>query len=269
MSVKIASVEVNTFTKKEVLSKIKKAIKNYEIMQIVTPYSEFIVEAEYNLPFREAINKSEIKVPDGIGILWAGAYLANKWDNIIISLLGILNRDIKLYSIFPEKISGSDLIYDVLEIANDNKNRIYLLGGEGKTPLKVKDYISKNYPRITITDMYSKKVNLEDYSLFKKILDTQSDIVLVALSYPKQEIFASQLKQYFIENDHRGVILCVGGTFDFLAGIQNRAPKWMQSFGIEWLYRLTQQPSRINRIYKAIVRFTLLIETYKRKRTKL
>ncbi|MEX0596248.1 MAG: WecB/TagA/CpsF family glycosyltransferase, partial [Candidatus Paceibacterota bacterium] len=220
MSVKIASVEVDTFTRKEVIAKISQAINKHKILQVVTPYSEFIVEAEYNLEFRKALNSSEIRIPDGIGILWAGAYLAGNWNNLIISLLGIINRDIRLYSVFTEKISGSDLIYDILELAHQQKSRVYLLGGEGEVPDKVKTYIQDTYPRINITGTYTKKISFDDTDLFQNVLDSQSDIVLVALSYPKQEIFASKLKQYFIKNNHKGVIMCIGGTFDFLAGIQ-------------------------------------------------
>jgi N-acetylglucosaminyldiphosphoundecaprenol N-acetyl-beta-D-mannosaminyltransferase len=84
MSVKIASVEVDTLTRREVISRINKAIEKNKILQLVTPYSEFIVEAEYNFEFRKALNSSEIRIPDGIGILWAGAYLDGKWNNLII-----------------------------------------------------------------------------------------------------------------------------------------------------------------------------------------
>lgn len=263
MSVKIGSVEIDTFSKKEVIHKIQKAIEKRKPIQVVTPYSEFIVEAEYNLSFREALNSSEIRVPDGIGILWAGAYLAHKWDNLLLSLLGIINRDIRLYSIFAEKISGSDLIYDVLYLAHKNKNRVYLLGGEGQTPEKVKSYISQNYPRIHITGIYKDKINLGDKKLYQKILDSQSEIILVAMSYPKQEILASELKQYFVNKNHQGIIICLGGTFDFIAGVRQRAPKWMQRLGLEWLYRLIQQPKRMRRIYKAIIEFTILIAKHR------
>jgi N-acetylglucosaminyldiphosphoundecaprenol N-acetyl-beta-D-mannosaminyltransferase len=263
MSVKIASVEVDKWSRKEVIAKISKAMDQHKVLQVVTPYSEFIVEAEHNIEFRQAINTSEIRLPDGIGILWAGAYLAGKWNNLWLSLLGIINRDLRLYSVFAEKISGSDLIYDVLDLAHQQKSRVYLLGGEGEVPAKVKTYIQDNYPRINITGTYSDKISLRDEELFQKVLDTQSDIVLVALSYPKQEIFASQLKQYFINNDHKGVIMCIGGSFDFLAGTQKRAPKWMQKLGLEWLFRLIQQPKRIRRIYKATVEYILLISKYK------
>lgn len=263
MSVKIASVEVDTLSRKKVIAKINKAIANDKILQVVTPYSEFIVEAEYNAEFREALNTSEIRVPDGIGILWAGAYLAGKWNNLTMSLLGIISRDINLYSVFTEKISGSDLIYDILDLAHKQKSRVYLLGGEGVVPDKVKTYIQDKYPRIHITGTYSQKISLKDKILFQKVLDSQSDIVLVALSYPKQEIFAAQLKQYFIDNKHKGVIICIGGTFDFLAGTQKRAPKLMQRLGLEWFYRLIQQPKRIRRIYKATIEYIFLVSKYK------
>ncbi|NBP55975.1 glycosyltransferase [bacterium] len=264
MSVKIGKVEIDKWSKKEVIAKISKAIQKQKILQIVTPYSEFIVEAEHNLEFRKAINTSEIRVPDGIGILWAGAYLAGKWNNLGMSLLGIINLDIRLYSVFTEKISGSDLIYDVLDLAHQQKSRVYLLGGERDVPTKVKTYIQDHYPRVNITGIYSDKISLGDKDLFQKVLDTQSDLVLVAMSYPKQEIFASQLKQYFKDNDHKGIIMCIGGTFDFLAGTQKRAPKWMQKLGLEWLFRLIQQPKRIRRIYKATIEYIILISKYKR-----
>lgn len=263
MSVKIGKLLVDTFTKKEVLTRIEKAIDTKHPLQVVTPYSEFVVEAEYNEKFRNAINSSELRLPDGVGILWAGSYLAKKWDSIIQSFFGIINSDTKLYSVFPEKISGSDLIYDILDIAHERKLRVYLLGGEGETPEKVQEYIHQTYPRIHISGVYKEKVREQDTTVYDMVKESYSDIVLIALSYPKQEIIASQMKQYFIKHDHKGVIMCVGGTFDFLAGVQKRAPKWMQKLGLEWLFRLIQQPGRIHRMYKATVLFIRLIYKYR------
>jgi N-acetylglucosaminyldiphosphoundecaprenol N-acetyl-beta-D-mannosaminyltransferase len=264
MSAKIGKLHIDTFTKKEVLSRIENVIEKKNILQIVTPYSEFVVEAEYNVKFRNAINTSELRLADGIGILWAGAYLAHKWDNIWSSLYAIANQDSKLYSIFPEKISGSDLIYDILELASIAGSRIYLLGATEEVSVAVQHYINQEYPRITIAGRNTKKVELQDNELYQEILDTHSDIVLIALSYPKQEIIGSQLKQYFIKHKHKGVIACIGGSLDFIAGTQKRAPKWMQNLGLEWLYRLIQQPSRIRRIYKATIQFVILISGYYR-----
>ena len=264
MSAKIGKLHIDTFTKKEVLSRIQNAIEKKDILQIVTPYSEFVVEAEYNTEFKDAVNRSELRLPDGIGILWAGSYLAHKWKNIWSSLYAIMNQDSKLYAIFPEKISGSDLIYDILDIAHKHKLRVYLLGGEGETPAKVQKYIYQHYPRIHISGLYAKKVTLQDNVLYQEILDSHSDIVLVALSYPKQEIIGNQLKHYFGEHNHKGIIACIGGSLDFIAGSQKRAPKWMQNLGLEWLYRLIQQPSRMRRIYKATIQFVALISRYYR-----
>lgn len=264
MSTKIGKLDIDTFTKKEVLSRIENAIEKKDILQIVTPYSEFVVEAEHNNTFRNAINQSELRLPDGIGILWAGSYLAHKWKGLWGSLYAIMNQDSKLYTIFPEKISGSDLIYDILNIAHKHKLRVYLLGGEGETPAKVQKYIYQHYPRIHISGVCTKKVALQDEAIYQEILDSHSDIVLIALSYPKQEIIGNQLKQYFVQSKHKGIIACIGGSLDFIAGSQRRAPKWMQNLGLEWLYRLIQQPSRIRRIYKATIQFVLLISRYYR-----
>lgn len=263
MAIKIGTLYVDNLTKKVVLSRVNKAIDNQKVIQIVTPYSEFVVEAEHNVQFRDAINSSELRLPDGMGVVWAGAYLAHKWDNIIQSFWGVLNLDSRLYSVFPEKISGSDLIYDVLDLAHTKKLRVYLLGGEGETPEKVQEYIKSHYPRIQLSGSYAGKVSEYDADIYAEVKDSHSDIVLVALSYPKQEITAFHMKQYFKQKDHKGVIMCIGGTLDFLAGVQKRAPKWMRRMGLEWLFRLIQQPSRIHRIYKATISFVRLIYRYR------
>jgi N-acetylglucosaminyldiphosphoundecaprenol N-acetyl-beta-D-mannosaminyltransferase len=263
MSAKIGKLHIDTLSKKEVLSRIENAIEKKDILQIVTPYSEFVVEAEYNTKFRDAINASELRLPDGIGILWAGAYLAHKWKSLWGSLYAIMNQDSKLYAIFPEKISGSDLIYDILALASKAGSRIYLLGATEDVSIAVQQYIHQEYPRITIAGRNTKKVKLQDNELYQEILDSHSDIVLIALSYPKQEIIGSQLKQYFIKYKHKGIIACIGGSLDFIAGSQRRAPKWMQKLGLEWLFRIIQQPKRIRRIYKATVEYILLISKYK------
>lgn len=263
MAVKIGTLYIDNLTKEAVLSRVNKAIDNQKVVQIVTPYSEFVVEAENNTQFRDAINSSELRLPDGMGVIWAGSYLAHKWDNIIQSFWGVLNLDSRLYSVFPEKISGSDLIYDVLDIAHAKKLRVYLLGGEGETPEKVQEYIKSQYPRIQLSGSYAGKVAAHDTDIYAEVKDSHSDIVLVALSYPKQEITAFHMKQYFKQKDHKGVIMCIGGTLDFLAGAQKRAPKWMRKMGLEWLFRLIQQPSRIRRIYKATILFVRLMYRYR------
>jgi N-acetylglucosaminyldiphosphoundecaprenol N-acetyl-beta-D-mannosaminyltransferase len=173
-------------------------------------------------------------------------------------------RDIRIYSVFPQKISGSDIIYPILDIAHTKKLRVYLLGGSQQVSESVKEYIMKTYPRIVISGSNTQKITYQNTEIFQDILDTHSDIVLIALSYPLQEIWSSKLKQYFIKHNHKGILFCIGGTFDFIAGVQRRAPTWLQNIGLEWIYRLLQQPSRIKRIYKAVVQYMFLMHQYKK-----
>jgi len=146
----------------------------------------------------------------------------------------------------PERVTGIDIMYELLKEANKKHYRVYFLGAKSEVLQTMIKTIQKDYPGIAIAgyrDGYFNKAEEQDVA--KNIKDSHADILFVGISSPKKENF---LKNWLNFID---VPIChgVGGSFDILAGVTNRAPIWMQKCGLEWLYRLIQEPRRMWKRY--------------------
>lgn len=202
--------------------------------QIVTVNPEFIVDAQKNKQFKDIINNSSLSTIDGGGIIWA---LQNKNKNISLD----------------DRITGVYLTKTLIKLAiNNNYKILFCLNSKGLTTpdnffIKIKD-IYKNL-EFQVAD---ENTSLEKAKSFKP------EIILVGFGAPKQDIWISNnLKN--IPDTKIGI--GVGGSFDFISGSIKRAPKFLRSFGLEWLWRLIQRPTikRIKRILKATIVFPYLI----------
>lgn len=137
--------------------------------------------------------------------------------------------------------------------------RIFFLGAQPGVAEKTAQTLQKNMglqsSQIAGTASGSPHSNDEE-EMRKLINNAKPDILFVAFGAPKQELWLERNLPYL---QTVKVAIGVGGAFDFIAGIRKRAPHWMQKLGIEWLYRVIQQPSRIRRIYNATVKFPIRI----------
>jgi N-acetylglucosaminyldiphosphoundecaprenol N-acetyl-beta-D-mannosaminyltransferase len=150
----------------------------------------------------------------------------------------------------PERVSGADLVWALAERAADVQARIALLGDSSSTAAKAKAVLESTFPGLVISGTVSPnlqqqptKDELEEIG--DVVTTTRADIVFVALGVPKQdEVIAA------LQSRHPAVWwIGVGGSLKFVAGSIRRAPRWMQGLGLEWLYRLQQEPSRLWKRY--------------------
>jgi N-acetylglucosaminyldiphosphoundecaprenol N-acetyl-beta-D-mannosaminyltransferase len=196
--------------------------------RVYTPNVDHVVLAEDSEAFREAYAHVELSLVDGKPLLWAA------------SLLGVP---------LPEKISGSDLVWPLLERAGQRSWRVYLLGGPpgvGEQAARVMadrygvNVVGVDAPRVLSTG------ELEAGSdALEKLKAARPDLVVVGLGAPKQELF---IHRHF-DALRPAVALGLGASIDFVAGRVKRAPKWMSNAGLEWLYRLSREPKRLWRRY--------------------
>jgi len=141
----------------------------------------------------------------------------------------------------PERVTGVDLVHDICERAERSGKRIYLLGATADIVEKLAQRLKESYPSLAIefADGYFKKDEAEERA--NRIKASGADILLVGMGVPRQEIFIEE------QWDRLGVGMAigVGGSFDVLAGLRSRAPLWVQKIGMEWFYRLIQEPRRL------------------------
>ena len=224
----ILDIPIQSVDRAALESQIRKALKTSKgLLHIVTINPEMIVEAHRNEAFRTVLTKT-YNVVDGAGIQW---------------MMRLLHGQ-KL-----TRIPGVEISEMVCRIASQQQKKVYFLGGYGVAD-PAAHLMQKYYPELQVAGTHD-----GDETTFGKVATADPDVLLIAFGAPKQEFWIAQ-NASGIQNLR--VAVGVGGTFDFWAEKVHRAPEWMQRVGLEWLFRLIQEPRRIKRIYRAVILFPIL-----------
>ena len=269
--VEIAGVKFDPITYDLALEAIDNFVSGGDKHIIVTPNPEMVLDAGKNKDFAEILNNASLSIPDGIGILWASYYLnlpgkrtaMGRFFQVVSSLFNILLVPKKIRETFPERVTGSDLFNKIIEKSQYKKWRIFLLGAGAGVGKKAIDNLLKKYPQAIFAGSYagSPKTDEED-GICKIINAAKPDILFVAYGSPAQELW---IKRNLDKLTTVKVFIGVGGAFDFAAGVVKRAPLLLQKIGLEWVWRLIQEPRRIKRIWKATYVFIRFIAKEKNK----
>ncbi|MCM1082014.1 MAG: WecB/TagA/CpsF family glycosyltransferase [Clostridium sp.] len=226
---KFMNTYVHNITMKEVMEQIDEFIVNNNCRYVVTPNVNHITMIEKSRSFREIYDNASLVLTDGTPLIWIS----------------------KLYKTpIKEKISGSDLLPSVLKHAASKKYSVFLLGAaKGVAELAAKKMTDID-PELNLSGVYSPPMGFErDKEEVKRIINkvrsVKPDILVLGLGSPKQEQFIYKYRKML----GVPVTLCTGAAIDFLAGKQERAPKWMQKCGLEWLYRTIKEPKRLAKRY--------------------
>ncbi|MEI6499126.1 MAG: WecB/TagA/CpsF family glycosyltransferase [bacterium] len=254
-NLRILDVSIDAIRTDDALVKIGQLMNKRSASIITTTNTEFIMQAQNSPEFKSILNKeSSLNLPDGIGILWAARFDKVKipsnptlaYPFLVLTWLFFIflipfGRNFFKNPI-PEKISGSDFIWPLARFAAEKKYRLFLLGGAPTIAERAALKLQTDIYGLNISGVYSGKADEID-AIVNAVNKSKAEILLVAFGSPKQEIWLkNNLKKTCCK-----LGIGLGGTFDFIAGAQNRAPIWMQRGGLEWLYRLIMQPTRLKR----------------------
>lgn len=187
-----------------------------------------LIEAYKNPLFRQHVNSIDMVVPDGQPVRWA----LNSFYNLHLK----------------DRVYGPDLALHVLRKAALEGLKVYLYGSTARTLDKLAEFIRREYPGLEVcgvhADRFREATEEEDRADIEKIKLAGAHLVLVGRGCPRQEYWVST---------HKGkipaVMLAIGAAFDFHAQVVKQAPSWMQRHGLEWLFRLSQEPGRLWRRY--------------------
>ncbi len=225
----ILGIDIQLFSREELIKTVEEKLRQNKFCHIVTINPEMLVYAEKNKDFKNIL-KSTLNICDGSGI----------------SILGSL-----LYHQKIPRIPGVELAEIICTIASQQKKSVFFLGGF-EVAKKSAQYIKAKIPSLQIAGTFDGDINT-----LNEVQKTNPDIALVAFGSPKQEYWIQE-KGTQIPSLQIGI--GVGGTFDFWSGKIKRSPRWMQFLGIEWLYRLCQEPQkRLKRITNAVLIFPSLV----------
>ncbi len=235
MFTKILDFKIFNRDKKELM----KYIENFDKVNIISGNPEVLFNGLNNPILKENFNdKNSLIIPDGVGTVIASKLIKNP---------------------VKEKIAGIDVVREVLIKANQEKKSIYLLGAKEEIINKCVENISLEFPDLKIAGFHNGFFDLNSCNdIIEEVCNLNPWAIFVAMGSPRQEIFIEKVMNR--TNTH--IFMGVGGVFDIFAGELKRAPKWMISLGLEWLYRVAKEPFRIKRLI-AIPKFLLLVLKYK------
>lgn len=227
-SVSILGVPFDNVTTGQTLKAIEGMIASRKPHYIATANVDFTALALYDEELRRILLDAHLVVCDGMPLVWASRWLGNA---------------------LPERVAGSDLVPKLLESAEKNNWSVYFLGGQKEVAEKAVQRVRERHPQLRIAGMLSPPfkplAEMDHASICAQIHSTNPDLLFVSFGCPKQEKWiAMNYLQAGVP-----VTIGVGATIDFLAGHMKRAPRWMQVTGLEWLYRLLQEPRRLFKRY--------------------
>ena len=195
--------------------------------QIATINADFVVKSLHDAELRRILQEADMATADGMPLVWSAR------------LLGVP---------IEGRVTGADMVPALAERAAQKGHSIYFLGAAPGIAEKAAKILLLQYPGLKIAGIASPSVEAVqngDPAIIVACKAANPDILLVAFGNPKQE------KWIYRHAQELGipVMIGVGGTFDFIAGVTKRAPQWMQQNGLEWIYRLVQQPGRLWKRY--------------------
>ena len=189
---------------------------------VVTPNPEFLLTAQKDTPFREALLGADLVLPDGVGVSYAAK---------------ILGRPLR------GRVPGIDFAQGLLSWMAGHGKRLYLLGAKPGVAELAAANLKSQYPGIIICGVHDGYFQ-EDGPVAADIRDHAADVVFVCLGAPKQELWMVRCGP----GTGAKLMVGLGGALDVFAGIVERAPAGFQKLGLEWLYRLVNEPARIGRM---------------------
>lgn len=225
---KILSLKIDYLSFQEAVRYADILIRNKKSAYIVTLNPEIIMAAAKDAELKRIINRADLVTPDGFGLMLAAKFLGTP---------------------LKERITGVDLTWGLIKLAEERGYRVFMLGGAPGVAKKAAQNIKRVHPKIKFVGISS--ADPDDKEIIKTIGKAKPNILFVAFGAPKQEKFISHLASRI----SIPLSIGVGGTFDYIAGVYPYAPEWMRKLGLEWLHRLCTQPWRWNRILTATIRF--------------
>ena len=221
----ILNTYVNAISMDETIEEVEKIIKAGKPTQHVVINALKVNLMREDPKLREIVNACPLINADGASIVWAAK---------------------KLGIPLKERVAGIDLFENLVKVAAEKGYKIYLFGAKEEVVTKVKKIFEKKYPNLQIVGYRNGYfTEADEPQIVADMAASEADMMFVAFSSPKKEFWVNK----YINRLNIPFVMGVGGSFDVVAGVTNRAPIWMQKGGLEWFYRFIQEPRRLWKRY--------------------
>lgn len=211
-------------TMQETVSFIESRIEQKQFLQHVVVNVAKIVNMQKDPVLAESVKACEVINIDGMGVVFGARFLGHE---------------------VPERVAGVDLFHELLAMSAKRDFPVFLLGATEEVVSKTVSKVKAQNPNLNIAGYNDGYFWDDEEAVVTKIRESGAKLLFVAITSPKKENFINKWQ------DKLGVdfVMGVGGTFDVVAGKVKRAPQWMQKAGLEWLYRVIQEPGRMWKRY--------------------
>ncbi|MEX0650206.1 MAG: WecB/TagA/CpsF family glycosyltransferase [Candidatus Andersenbacteria bacterium] len=253
-NLQLGHVTCNYTATDEFLEQAKTWLSEDTFHHVVTLNPEMVLLAEHDARFREAVGAAELRVPDGSGLIWARWYLRSEFWSLLPSLVAFSFRS-------AERVSGVDLVTKLSELALQAGESVYLLGGTVYQNTHTRQYLNRKFPELSVHASPHHTFDVTGpESILQDIQEKKPSVLFVAYGAPKQSVW--------IETHRKNlpsvrIAVGVGGAFAILSEDRPRAPHFFRKRNLEWLWRLLLEPSRLPRIWNAVVRFPAMVHRQK------
>jgi len=225
--VDVLGVSFNNITLAQTLDRLHHMVASGQPHYVATANVDFVVRARQDSEFRRALCGAHMILCDGTPLLWASRWFGRP---------------------LCERVAGSDLVVPLLQFAAEKKFRLFFLGTTPEINDRAVANVRKQFPGLVVENYsppFRPLAEMDNDDIARRLRAAQPDIVLVAFGSPKAELWMAANHQAM----GAPVLIGVGATIDFLAGHVKRAPVWMRRVGLEWIFRLLQEPRRLFRRY--------------------
>lgn len=221
----LCGVEIDALSMPEVIARAEKAVENRTRLAISVVNVAKLVNMRGDALLRESVESGDLVLADGMPPVWVSRLKGQP---------------------LPGRVAGIDLMYQLFDLADRRALRVFFLGAKPDTAKRVVEIAGQEYPGMIIAGYHDGYFSdSQQGEVARAVREARPDILLVAMSSPKKELFMQRWSEFM------AVPVChgVGGSFDVMAGLASRAPGWMQRCGLEWFYRFLQEPGRMWRRY--------------------
>jgi len=223
--VAVCGVWIDALTMPQVVDRARRDIADGKSLAISVVNVAKLVNLRRDDLLRESVVSGDLVLADGTPVVW----------------LSRLKR-----TPLPERVAGIDLMFELFALADRQHLRVFLLGAKPEVLQTVKRLAEQRYPGLTIAGTHDGYfAEADEQRVAETIRDCHAHILFVAMTSPKKERFMKR----WMATMNVPVTHGVGGSFDVMAGVTRRAPVWMQRCGLEWFYRVLQEPRRMWKRY--------------------
>jgi N-acetylglucosaminyldiphosphoundecaprenol N-acetyl-beta-D-mannosaminyltransferase len=227
--VTILDTRIDNLAMSEILSKIEKLVLGPAPSHVITANVDHLMVKRKDPGSAGIYRQAALVVPDGVPLLWAARFLGTP---------------------LQERINGTDLMEKTCELAAERNFSVFLLGAAAGVADRAAANLQKQFPGLVVSgtcapDLGFENDTRENEKICSMLSEKKPDILFVSLGIPKGIVWIDRYQRSC------GITLAmeVGASFAFISGSLKRAPRWMQNYGLEWLWRLCLEPRRLWKRY--------------------